>query len=72
MGKCTFVLFRNFFHFKWRANLVVFLTFFTKQLRYATYDLEICCLYLGCIKHTNISFVKLLANNNNNDNNTEY
>ena len=25
---------------------------FTKQLRYATYDLETCCSYLGSIKHT--------------------
>ena len=25
---------------------------FTKQLRYAIYDLETCCSYLGSIKHT--------------------
>ena len=34
---------------------------FTKQLRYATYDLEACCLYLGFIKHTYIFLVKLFA-----------
>ena len=34
---------------------------FTKQLRYATYDLETYCSYLDSIKHTYISLVKLFA-----------
>ena len=60
MGKCIFVLFRNLFHFKSRAKLVIFFKFcFTKQLRYAPYDLETRCSHLGSIKHTYISLVKL-------------
>ena len=46
MGKCIFVLFRNFLPFNWRANLVIYLFFLfclTKQLGYATYGLETCC-----------------------------
>ena len=61
-SKWIFVLFLNFFPFKWKWELVIyyFLLLFclTKQLRYATYGLETCCSYLGSIKHTNISMVK--------------
>ena len=61
MGKCIFVLFRNLSPFNWRAKLVIyyFLLLFclTKQLRYATYDLETCS-DLGSIKHTYISMVR--------------
>ena len=51
MGKCIFELLGNFFSFNWRAKLM-------KQLRYATYGLEICCSYLSSINHTYISMVK--------------
>ena len=33
----------------------------TKQWRYATYDLETCCSYLGTIKHTYTFLVKLFT-----------
>ena len=50
--KYIFVLFWNYFHFKWKAKLVIVFQFcLTKQWRYATYDLETCCSYLGTIKH---------------------
>ena len=69
MGKCIFVLFRNFFPFNWRAKLVIYyfiiiiiiitvIIFLWKQLRYATYGLETYCSYLGSIKYTFISMVK--------------
>ena len=60
MGKCIFVVFRNFSPFNWRAKSVIyFLLLFrlTKRLRYATYSLETCCSYLGSIMHTYISMV---------------
>ena len=65
MGKCVFVHFRNFFPFNWKAKLVIYLLLLllfclTKQLRYATYGLEICCSYLGSIKHTYISWLSKL------------
>ena len=40
------------------SDLIFFLFCLTKQLRYTTYGLEICCSYLGSIKHTYISMVK--------------
>ena len=62
MSKCIFVLFQNFFPFKWREKLVVYYFLFllglTKQLRYATYGFETCCSYLGSIKHSYISMAK--------------
>ena len=49
MGKCIFVLFRDFFPFNWKAKLI--------KLRYATYGLETCYSNLGSIKHACVSMI---------------
>ena len=64
MGKCIFALFWNFFSFNWRAKLVIYFYYYyyffflTKQLRYATYNLETYYSHLGSVKHAYISMVK--------------
>ena len=61
VGKCSFVLFRSFFPFSWRAKLVIYYFFIIlshQQLRYAICGLETCCSCLGSIKYTYISMVK--------------
>ena len=54
MGKCIFVLFRNFFPFNWKSKLVIhyfFIIILSQQTVVdATYGLKTCCSYLG-IKH---------------------
>ena len=62
MGKCIFVLFRNFFLFNWKAKLVIYYFFyyyFVSPNSCVMLGLETCCCsYLGSIKHTYISMVK--------------
>ena len=62
MGKCIFVLFRNFFLFNWKAKLVIYYFFyfyFVSPNSCVMLGLETCCCScLGSIKHTYISMVK--------------
>ena len=55
MGKCIFVLFRDFFPFNWKAKLMIYAKLI--KLRYATCGLETYYLYLGSIKHACISMI---------------
>ena len=55
MGKCIFVLFRDFFPFNWKAKLMIYAKLI--KLRYTTYGLETCHSNLGSIKHACISMI---------------